>query len=301
MRRALILSAAFTALSAVPVLAQTQPQQPAGARYLGWAGRTTDTAARGPQSASAEGRRHPAAVIPHAGVGAPPVTLASAGVSTPRTPDRVRREGLTPATAWLSPVDDAPALAPVQPEYRPAPTAPAQPVSQPVRTAPAPAPTRPSPPVEQPRVEQPRVEQPRVETPAPVRTLPEVPEFDPADPMAPRRDAPIFRMQQPAQPAVQPVTEAPRTDAQPQPRQVQQTASVNNGQPTQTARYYSVHRPAGRQPDPVALPDQVTLDELQLTEMPASVDLAEPQAGPTLMRNAEGRLVPVPGQDQDPQ
>ncbi len=123
--------------------------------------------------------------------------------------------------------------------------------------------------------------------------------------MAPRRDAPIFRMQQPGQPAAQPMPQEPRTESQrPQQQsqsQVQQTASLNTGQPTQTARYYSVHRPSGRQPDPVVLPDQVTLDELQLTEVPAAGDLSEPQASPTLMRNAEGRMVPVPGQDLDPQ
>lgn len=301
MRRALILTAAFTALSATSAMAQDQPQQPAGPRYLGWAGRTTDTAARGPQSAAADGQRRPAAVIPHAGVGAPPLTVASANVSAPRTPDRIQRSGLTPASAWLSPDVEAPAPAPAQPEYRPERPAstqpvPVQPAPQPVRTAPPPAPmpTRPA------SVEQPRIEQP---APAPVRALPEVPEFDPADPMAPRRDAPIFRMQQPGTAAAQPMPQPARAEAQPsrpqaQP-QVQQTASVNTGQPTQSARYYSVHRPSGRQPDPVSLPDQVTLDELQLTELPTSTDLAEPQAGPTLMRNAEGRMVPVP--DQDPQ
>lgn len=280
MRRALILTAAFTALSATSAMAQDQPQQPAGPRYLGWAGRTTDTAARGPGSASADGQRRPAAVIPHAGVGAPPLTVASANVSAPRTPDRIQRSGLTPASAWLSPEVEAPA--------------PVQPAPQPVRTAPPPAPqpVRPAP------VEQPRIEQP---APAPVRALPEVPEFDPADPMAPRRDAPIFRMQQPGSAAAQPMPQPARAEPQ-QPRQqaqVQQTASVSTGQPTQSARYYSVHRPSGRQPDPVSLPDQVTLDELQLTELPTSTDLAEPQAGPTLMRNGEGRMVAVP--DQDPQ
>lgn len=300
MRRALILTAAFAAFSAAPAMAQSQPQQrpgeAAGLRYMGWSGRTTDTAVRGPQdaSAAADGLRRPAAVIPHAGAGAPAVTRASANVSAPRTPDRVRRDGLTPATAWLAPEAEVPAPVQPQPEYLPERLAPVQPAPQPVRAAPPPPP-----PVEQPRVEQPRVEQP---TPAPVRTLPEVPEFDPADPMAPRRDAPIFRMQQPGQGAAQPMPQEPRAESQqPTQPQVQQTASVNTGQPTQTARYYSVHRPTGRQPDPVVLPDQVTLDELQLTELPTSADLAEPQAPPTLMRNAEGRMVPVPGQDQDPQ
>lgn len=282
MRRALILTAAFAALWVAPAMAQSQPQQrpgeAAGLRYLGWSGRTTDTVARGPQTASTSGLRRPAAVIPHAGVGAPPLTAASAVVSAPRTPDRVRRDGLTPATAWLVPDGEAPAPTPAraQPEYPPErPTAPA-----PVRAAPTP--TGPAP------VEQAPVPQP---TPEPVRTLPDVPEFDPADPMAPRRDAPIFRMQQPAQPQ----------GASASVQQPQQQMAQADAPPHQTARYYSVHRPTGRQPDPVSLPEQVTLDELRLPEMPSGADLSEPQAGPTLMRNADGRLVPVPGQDQDPQ
>lgn len=287
MRRALILSAAFAALWAAPAMAQNQPQQAAGPRYLGWAGRTTDTSAPGLQSGSAEGNRRPAAVIPHAGAGAPPLTYASATVSAPRTPDRVQRAGLTPASAWLAPEPEAPAPAPAapQPEYRPDRPAPAPPAPQPVRAAPPPAPTRPAP-----------VEQPRVDAaPAPVRTLPEVPEFDAADPMAPRRDAPIFRMQQPDRP------QGDAAGAQPSSPPQQQTTRADSGQPVQTARYYSVHRPTGRQPDPVSMPEPVTLDELSLPEMPTGTDLSEPQAGPTLMRNAEGRLVPVPGQDQDPQ
>lgn len=294
MRRALILTAAVAAsaaLSAGSAMAQTQPQErpgeAAGLRYLGWSGRTTDTTVPAPQAASADGLRRPAAVIPHAGVGAPPVTRASAAVSAPRTPDRIRREGLTPATAWLAPEADAPAPAPVQPQpayvpERPAPTQPAPP--QPVRSAPPP--TRPAP------VEQPRVEPP-APAPAPVRTLPEVPAFDPADPMAPRRDAPIFRMQQPAP---QPTPQGASAAVEPTQQPVFQSGAAS---PTQTARYYSVHRPSGRQPDAVTLPEPVTVDVIQLAQTPTSDDLSEPQPGPALMRNAEGRMVPVPGQDED--
>ncbi len=123
MRRALILTAAFTALSAAPAMAQSQPQQrpgeAAGLRYLGWSGRTTDTSARGPQATAADGLRRPAAVIPHAGAGAPPVTLASANVSTPRTPDRVRRDGLTPATAWLAPETEVVLMTSATSQYSP--------------------------------------------------------------------------------------------------------------------------------------------------------------------------------------
>lgn len=294
MRRALILTTALAAgLFAASGSAMAQEQRPgeaAGLRYMGWSGRTTDTAPRGRQTAEAAGLRRPAAVIPHAGAGPPPVTRASA--TSLRTPERVQRSGLTPASDWLSPAGTAP-TAPVapppqpQPEYLPEPARP-QP-TRPAPTPPAPEMRRETPP--------PASVQPQPEPP------PMVPEFDPADPMAPRRDAPIFRMLQQQGQAPQPMPQqqaAAQTPQQPQrPQQpVQQLAQVNTGQPTQTARYYSVHRPTGRQPDPVVLPDQVTLEALQLTDLPAGTDLAEPQPGPTLMRNADGRMVPVPDQDE---
>ena len=60
----------------------------------------------------------------------------------------------------------------------------------------------------------------------------------------------------------------------------------------QAARYYSVHRQAGRQPDAVAMPQPVYLDALpvELTQPPASRDLAEPGAPPTLLRGVDGRV-----------
>lgn len=291
MRRALILSASLAAalLAAGSAMAQEQrPGEAAGLRYMGWSGRTTDTAARGPRTAEAAGLRRPAAIIPHAGAGAPPVTRASA--TLPRTPDRVQRTGLTPASDWLSPrAEAAPPPSPPQPEYLPEPARPLP--TRPAATPPAPETRRETPP--------PAPVQPQPQPEAP----PAVPEFDPADPMAPRRDAPIFRMQQQGQAAPQPMPQPQAAAGTPQQSQrpqqpVQQLAQVNTGQPTQTARYYSVHRPTGRQPDPVVLPDQVTLEALQLTDLPAGTDLAEPQPGPTLMRNADGRMVPVPDQDE---
>ena len=54
------------------------------------------------------------------------------------------------------------------------------------------------------------------------------------------------------------------------------------------ARYYSVHREAGREPDPTTLPAPFFLDS-------APVDLAEPPPPPTLMRNQGGLAPSVAG------
>lgn len=103
--------------------------------------------------------------------------------------------------------------------------------------------------------------------------------------MAPRRDAPIFRLAPGAQgapsPAAQPVAQTPS--------EAPMAAVTPAGQ---AARYYSVHRQAGRQPDAVAMPQPVYLDALpvELTQPPASRDLAEPGGPPTLLRGADGRV-----------
>jgi hypothetical protein len=100
--------------------------------------------------------------------------------------------------------------------------------------------------------------------------------------MAPRRDAPIFRI------AAAPVsTEA---DAAPQPVQPTTTAT---GAP---ARYYSLHRQNGRRPDAIAMPSPVYLDALpvELERAPQSEDLAEPPAAPTVLRDNNGRVRPAP-------
>ncbi|MBX9614072.1 MAG: hypothetical protein K2X25_00610 [Caulobacteraceae bacterium] len=104
-----------------------------------------------------------------------------------------------------------------------------------------------------------------------------------ADPMAPRRDAPIFRLQ-PQGPGAATGTptaagEAPGRDG------------PGVGTPTaQGARYYSVHRDAGRQPDPTVIPDPVFFDSVTL-------DLAEPPQTEPLMRDAQGRRRPVANAD----
>lgn len=114
-----------------------------------------------------------------------------------------------------------------------------------------------------------------------VVTTPSAPEAV-ADPMAPRSNALIFRMQ----PSV------PPTPAAPAPSALAQSA----GPSQQGARYYSVHRQNGRQPDPTPLPAPVYIDALaiNLPDSPASQDLAAPPEPPTLMRNTAGRLQALP-------
>jgi len=112
--------------------------------------------------------------------------------------------------------------------------------------------------------------------------------------MAPRRDAPIFRLQRPA----------PAEPAQPQAQAAVSTAPASPAIAPAAdggARYYSVHRQAGRQPDATPLPAPVYLDALpvELTSTPASTDLAEPPAAPNLIRNANGRLQALPA-NEDP-
>jgi len=92
-----------------------------------------------------------------------------------------------------------------------------------------------------------------------------------AGPAAPRADAPIFRLNSAQQPPATP-----------------------GG-----ARYYSIHRQAGRQPDTPSLPAPVYLDALpvQLDNLPAGDDLAAPPPPPEVLRDAHGRLRPVPSSD----
>jgi hypothetical protein len=63
----------------------------------------------------------------------------------------------------------------------------------------------------------------------------------------------------------------------------------------QGARYYSVHRQAGRAPDPTAIPEPVWLDRMpvELDSTPQSEDLAAPPETPQMVRGADGRLRPV--------
>jgi hypothetical protein len=124
------------------------------------------------------------------------------------------------------------------------------------------------------------------------------------DPMAPRRDAPIFRMQQP-QPQAEPAASA-QANAQANAQGEIQSSVLTQpvagrtagGQayagaepPREGVRYYSVQRAVGRQPDPIAMPESVYLDN-------APIDLAEPPAAPVRTRTVNGQAqVVVPNQD----
>lgn len=115
-----------------------------------------------------------------------------------------------------------------------------------------------------------------------------------ADPMAPRRDAPIFSIAgAPPPPHTQPSPAAPIQQGQPQGQpqpQVQQTASAE-GPPRSGPRYYSVHRAAGHQPDPTAMPESVyaVIPEGAFLDA-ARTDLAEPPPPPVQTRTINGRI-----------
>lgn len=256
---------ALAAGSAGMAAAQTAPAPaPASARYLNWAGRGEVAATPTPTQTSAQATapsRRPNRVIPHGGAyEAPPPAPVVASDAPPRT--------LTPATAWLRP--SAPAPAPM------AMTAPAPP--PPTRAVPDFLP-----------------DQGGHAQPVPAEVVLAAAQSAPSDdPMAPRRDAPIFRMQQtpPPAPAPEPQAQA-QADAPPQPRRVAMVAANPDDRPApQGSRYYSVHRQNGREPDPLTLPQPTYVDALAITTPVtiASQDLAQPDHAPTLIRDAQGRV-----------
>jgi hypothetical protein len=107
---------------------------------------------------------------------------------------------------------------------------------------------------------------------------------DPAfDPMAPRRDAPIFRIQGAQPPPQQP----------PPPQNQAQTASnvSSEGPGRNSARFYSLHRAAGLQPDRTELPESVyaVIPESAFFDA-ARTDLAEPPPPPVQTRTFNGRV-----------
>lgn len=295
----ILLSVAAIALTAAatPASAQSAATGANGLRYLSWPGKATmaapapspapsvaaDAVAAAPAAAPLRTVRPPSARL----IARPPMT-------------EVARPGLTPASAWIPP-RDAPATvypAPAEIAYAPPPP--------PVREAPpayAPPPPAPVPaPVPEPVPEIAREAAARPE-PAPQ------PAADPAyDPMAPRRDAPIFRLQRPeygAEPVAAPMpSEAQATSPQSAPQSPPQSAQprVIAGAAGQGSRYYSLHRQAGRQPDSVPTPPPVYLDALpvQLDETPSSGDLAAPPEPPALYRDAQGRVRATPQVEADP-
>ena len=257
--------------------AQAAPAGAAPARYLNWAGRgdvAMPGAADAPVAVEASARpaaRRPNRVIPHGGAyEAPP--------PAPIAPSEAPRRTLTPATAWLR----APAPMPA-------------PVAAPPSAPPAPAPVQPR------AVPDFLPEHGGRGQPVPAELAAPTPQPAPValsdDPMAPRRDAPIFRLQQGA-PAVQAApAPAPSPDGQaeapPEPRQIAVVAANPDDRPAeQGARYYSVHRQSGRAPDALTLPEPTYVDALAITAPVtiASQDLAQPDPGPTLIRDVQGRV-----------
>ena len=288
MRRASILSTALLAAagamtvagSAAAQGATAAPGEARGLRYLSWSGRgpVATAPARADPAPPASGRRdlrRPNTVIPHGGFAA-----ADAGPPTRQGLTRAPGSGrtLTPADAWLQPRP-----LPSEPPPPPAPPPPAMPAPVP-RAVPDYLPT-----------------QGGRGQPAPAEAIYAPPPPAPAavDPMAPRRDAPIFRMESsaPAQPApapAQPVVG--ETAPAPQPRRLAEVAPTGQRPPVSNARYYSVHRQNGRQPDALEMPAPTYIDALAVTmvETPASQDLAQPDPGPTLIRDAQGRVRQAP-------
>lgn len=170
-------------------------------------------------------------------------------------------------------------IAPAQPQYLP----------QPVRSAPALVPASVSGAVPTYAVS-PEALRDAQQAAAAQQAQPQPQSASPNDPMAPRSDAPIFRI------ARQPQTGGGQTgqmaSAQPPANAGPQGADAGRD----TARYYSVHRAAGHQPDTTPLPEQVFYDQARMDQ--ARVDLAAPPADQVQRRNADGRVQQiVPNED----
>jgi len=310
--RALLLSVACAAaaLFAAPA-AMAQSDERPQLRRLDWAGR--------PAQSGAELRRA-APVIPHAGAAPSRVALRPAQPWRPTAGQIDGRPGLTPATAFAGPPAptyapppvetppvEAPRPAPVRSEPAPQPRAAPVQAQRPAPSAPAPAQPTPRP------VREPEAPPARLVQPSPVAApLPAQPEPQPQaqtsvvdDPMAPRRDAPIFRIQGARQPQAAPPVETPPA-AEPAPQIAAPlpapVASTQSPPRQQGARYYSVHRQNGRAPDPTVLPEPVWLDRMpvQLDSTPQSEDLAAPPETPQMVRGSDGKLRPVQGAQDDP-
>lgn len=289
MRCAFLLSTALLAVagamtvagSAAAQSAVAAPGEARGLRYLSWSG-------RGPVAVPVEAEaarntparrdlRRPNPVIPHGGL---PASAASSPARPGLTPAPGSGRTLTPANAWLQP-------RPLPPESAPAPPPPASVMAV---ATPPPAPRALPDYLPSGGRDQPMPAEAIHAPPAPASTV---------DPMAPRRDAPIFRMESPAPMPSAAAVDGPTpagSSAQPQPRRIAQVAPTGERPPVSSARYYSVHRQNGRQPDALEMPAPTYVDALAVTmvETPASQDLAEPERGPTLIRDAQGRVRRAP-------
>lgn len=297
-----LLAAAGGTLFCGPALAQSAgatASEARGLRYLSWSSRTEvappAVAAAAGAPAARRTLRRPNTVIPHGGF----VPSASPSPRPGLTPAPGARRTLTPANAWMQPDVPPPEPLPPEPAMAAAP-----------RSAPAPAPA-PAPPsratpdyLPAPNGRGQPVPAEMIYTPAPT-SPPAQAGTEPLDPMAPRRDAPIFRLQPEAPsappalaPSVAPAVQsgAGSTRAPPQPRRVAEVSSSGERPPQQGGRYYSVHRQNGRQPDALEMPAPTYVDALVVTmpETIASQDLAAPEPGPTLIRDNQGRMRRAP-------
>lgn len=295
MRRALAVSIVLTAvnLAAGAAVAQQAPTNASGLRYLSWPGKPAVSARATPTPAVIQAEA-PAPTVTAANrtlPGAIPLARLSPAPSVTPSVTTPRSNGLTPASAWM------PQRAPTPAES--AQTAPVE--AAPIDPPPAQA-TRvaPSPYVPEPQASAPQPEPQMQAEPAPVpqqaaqaepRPVPQPDQPAVADPMAPRRDAPIYRLQRPQAGA---------------PLDAAAVAASGQAAPTPTAgdnsaRYYSVHRQAGRHPDAIPAPQQTYLDAMpvQMAQTPQSSDLAQPDGPPALIRNANGALRAVPQTEAD--
>ncbi len=285
MRPVLLLSSVlFAALMGAGAAAAQVATTSEGLRYLSWPGKPP--VARGPDarasSAQTTAPRATLAALPLARLDAPASTVVAA------------RRGLTPASDWLSPAVAS------QPVSQPRPYEATTPQPAPVQVASA----QPEP-VQAPIVRAPVVQAPVVQAAAD-RTAPApqnapqpapqpTPQADaPGDPMAPRRDAPIFRLTQASMAAAAPAATPPVQTAAVQ-AEASPLASVPSAAP-QGARFYSVHRQAGHRPDPIPQAQPVYLDALpvEMSQTPSSADLAQPDGPPALIRNRDGSVRAAP-------
>lgn len=285
MRPVLLLSSVlFAALMGAGAAAAQVATTSEGLRYLSWPGKPP--VARGPDarasSAQTTAPRATLAALPLARLDAPASTAVAA------------RRGLTPASDWLSPAVAS------QPVSQPRPYEATTPQPAPVQVASA----QPEP-VQAPIVQAPVVKAPVVQAaavrvaPAPQNAPQPAPQPTPqadalGDPMAPRRDAPIFRLTQASMAAAAPAATPPVQTAAVQ-AEASPLASVPSAAP-QGARFYSVHRQAGHRPDPIPQAQPVYLDALpvEMSQTPSSADLAQPDGPPALIRNRDGSVRAAP-------
>lgn len=320
---------AATVMLATPALAQqARPGEQLGMRYLSWSGKPagpSNDGLRRPADLAPHAQTASLGSAPTARLAARPNRYGAPmpGASVPSA------NGPTPASAWIG-TPSARSLTQAQPQPQPMPQPmPEAPPQQAQQSAPQndrssmPAPAR-APAVAAPSDGQmtasapaynpsrslrrqdpyygapPEVQTAMQPTPQPVPMPPPTPvptaveptpaDPAPADPMAPRRDAMIFRMNRPD--ASPQAGQQPMQAAQEAPRQLAQAAPTRpGGPPRDSARYYSVHREAGHEPDPMVLPESVFIGG-------GTADLAEPPPVLSMPRTVNGRTqVVVPNQD----